>query len=478
MAELVDALDLGSSRVTCESSSLSSRSHCNEVGKIMKAEVVKLEGLSRRLSVVVPAQRFQEAYKERLKEVAKNVRIPGFRSGKIPFDVIEKKFGKIVMGDVASELMQAGFQQAVTDNQLKVAGSPRVTPGPIVKDQDLKFEVAFETVPEINLADFHQAKVEKFQAEVTEEDMQRMLGKLRRQHAHWHPVSRAAALEDRVKIDFDGFIDGKPFPGGSGKEFVLELGSRQMIPGFEDAIVGAGPGKDLSIDVVFPNDYPATHLAGQKAVFKVTVHEVQEAHLPDLDEAFFTQVGIKNGNIHDLQKRLRDDMETELKNRLESRIKDQVLDRLIELNPIEIPQSMVEDEIKQLQEIARQQIASQPGWKGKDTKNIQLPRDPFVSQARKRVVLGLLVGEEVKRLGIKSDKNKVREKINEMVATSGYHNPEEMAAWYYQNKRLLAEIETLVLEDQVVEKLLAEAQITEKKITYQEAFAVSKNQTE
>lgn len=440
----------------------------------MQVEVTKLEGLARRLHVVVPAGRFEEAYKERLKEVAKNVRIPGFRPGKIPFAVIEKKFGKIVMNDVASELMQANFQQAVTDNQLKVAGSPQVTPEPIQKDQDLKFTVVFETLPDIQLADFHQAKVEKLQAEVTADDLEHMLNKLRRQQAHWHTVSRAAAEADRVKIDFDGFIDGKPFPGGSGKEFILELGSHQMIPGFEEGIIGATAGNDRSLEVVFPADYPAAHLAGQKAVFKIKVHEVQEAHLPDLDETFFEKLGSKNEE--ELNKRLRDDMQSELTNKLATRLKDAVLNQLIALNPIEIPQSMVEDEIKQLQEVTRQQISSQPGWKGKDPAKIQLPREPFIPQAQKRVVLGLLVGEEVKRLGIKSDKAKVREKINEMVAASGYHNPEEMAAWYYQNKRLLSEIETLVLEDQVVEKLLAEAQVIEKKVTYQEAFAVETTQ--
>jgi len=442
----------------------------------MQVEVVKLEGLARRLSVVVPAERLQEAYNERLKEVAKNVRLPGFRPGKIPFAVIEKKFGKIVMGDVASELMQAGFQQAVTDNHLTVAGSPIVTPGIVNKNEDLKFEVSFESLPEIQLADYGQAQIEKLQAEVTEDDLQFTLDKLRRQHAHWHTVERAAKENDRVKIDFEGYIDGKPFPGGSGKEFVLELGSRQMIPGFEEGLIDASPQQDVSVDVQFPQDYPAAHLAGQKAIFKIKVHEVQEAHLPELDDNFVAQVGVKEGGIEGLKKKLREDMEAELKNKLVSRLKDQILDKLIALNPIEVPQSMVEDEIKQLQEVTRQQISTQPGWKGKDPAKIQLPRDPFVTQARKRVVLGLLVGEEVKRLGIKSDKAVVREKINEMVLASGYHNPEEMTAWYYQNKRLLSEIETLVLEDQVVEKLLAQAEVVDKKISYKEAFEISKKQ--
>lgn len=437
----------------------------------MQVEVVKLEGLARRLSVVVPADRLQEAYNARLKEVSKNINLPGFRPGKIPFSVIEKKFGQVVMSDVANELMLAGFQQAVLDNHLTVAGSPRATPlGTIAKDQDLKFEVAFEALPEIHLGDFTQVKIEKMQAEVVEEDINIMLDKLRRQKADWHAVDRAAAAHDRLKIDFDGFIEGKPFPGGSGKDFMLELGSQQMIPGFEAGLLGAKAGDALSLDVVFPQDYLATHLAGKSAVFKIKVHQVQEAHLPELDDAFVAQVGVK-GNLEDLRKKLREDMETELKHKLAVRLKDQILDRLIELNPIEVPQSMLEDEIKHLQDVTRQQISSQPGWKGKDPAKIQLPRDTFVPQARKRVILGLLVGEEVKRLSIKSDKNKVREKINEIVLASGYPNPEEMVNFYYQNKRLLSEIETLVLEDQAVEKLLEEAQIVERKVSYQEVFA-------
>jgi trigger factor len=437
----------------------------------MQVEVVKLEGLARRLNVVVPAERVTEAYQQRLKEVAKNVRLPGFRPQKIPFKVVEDRFGKIVLNDVASELMQAGFQQAVADHQLKVAGSPQVTPGKINKGQDLQFEVLFETLPEIHLANFNQAAVEKLHAEVTEQDIDRMVEKLQRQHAHWHAASRAAAENDRVRIDFDGFIDGKPFPGGNGKEFLLELGSHQMIPGFEEGLLGAKAGDDRSVNVKFPANYPAAHLADQDAVFKIKVHEVQEAHLPELNDAFAEEAGVKAG-VAALKQKLRLEMETELKNKLAARLKDQVLDQLIALNSIEIPQSMIEDEIKQLQEVTKQQISAQPGWKGKDPAQIKLPREPFINQAKKRVVLGLLVGEEVKRLGIRSDKNKVREKINEMVATSGYHNPEEMAAWYYQNKRLMSEIETLVLEDQVVEKLLEEAKTTERNVSYQEAFTL------
>lgn len=444
----------------------------------MQVEVEELEGLARRLKVVLPAEKLRQAYDDRMKEVAKRVNIPGFRRNtpmSILMPVLEKRFGVTVLREVASELMQSGFQQAVADNKLKVAGSTEVKPGEIDKGKDLEFEVFFETFPEVKLVDLSQTEIEQLIAEVNDDDIEKMLEKLRRQQAHWHKVDRPAAEHDRVVIDFDGFIEGKPFPGGSGKEFTLELGSRQMIPGFEEGIIGANTDEERSIDVVFPKDYPAAHLVNQKAVFKIKVREVREAHLPELDDDFVNKVGVKGG-LPELRSKLREDMETELKNRLNARIKEQVLDRLIELNPLTPPNSMVEDEIKNLQEVTRQQISAQHGKKGKQAKDIELPKEPFIPQARRRVILGLLVSEAVKNFGIKLDKTKVRDKINEMVAASGYHNPEEMAAWYQQNKRLMSEIETLVLEDKVVEKLLAQAKVVEKRVSYQEAFAVTQQQ--
>ncbi len=237
----------------------------------MRVEIEKLDGLARRLKVVLPVEKVEQAYQERLKEVAKNVRIPGFRTGKIPLSVVENRFGNIVRREVASELMQSGFQQAVADNQLKIAGSPEVKPGSIAKGQELEFEVLFETLPEINLADFSQVNIEKIIAEVTDQDVERALDKLRRQHASWHVVSRAAIIGDRVKVNFDGFIDGKPFSGGSGKDFGLELGSKQMVPGFEEGLLGAQVKEDRRIEIIFPDNYPLSHLAGQPAMFQIQV---------------------------------------------------------------------------------------------------------------------------------------------------------------------------------------------------------------
>ena len=367
--------------------------------------------------------------------------------------------------------MQSSFQQAIADHKLKVAGNPEVKPIEIVPGEDLQFEVSFETLPEVELADFSNARIEKLSAEVTSADVDHTIDRIRHQQAHRHSVNRPAAMGDRVKIDFEGIIDGQPFAGGSGKEFHLELGSKQMIQGFEEGLVGAQIDESRNLSVTFPNDYPVAHLAGKAATFKVKVHEIEEPELPELNDELAVKAGIKEGGIEGLRKKLHEEMETELKRRLESRLKDNTLNQLIELNPIIPPQSMVEDEIVQLQEIARQQMATQPNWQGRDPSKISLPKEPFVQQAQKRVILGLLVGEVAKKFDIRSDKGKVREKINELVAASGYAKPEEMVAWYYQNKRLLSEIETLVLEDEVVGRLIEQAQVTDKTITYQEVFS-------
>lgn len=439
----------------------------------MRVEVVKEGGLNCRLKVVVPNEKIEQAYQERLKEVVKNpnVRVPGFRKNKIPLPVLEQRFGATIRRDVISEVMQSSFQQAITDNKIKIAGNPEVKPTEIVPGQDLQFEVAFETLPEIELADFSKAHIDKFSAEVTPADIEYTLDRFRRQQAVWRPADRVATLGDRVKIDFEGFIDGKPFAGGNGKGFHLELGSKQMIQGFEEGLVGAEKGENRNLSVTFPKDYPVAHLSGQLAVFKVKVHEIEEPQLPELNDELAVKAGIKEGGLESLKRKLQEDMEMELKRRLASRLKDDTLNQLIELNPIIPPQSMVEDEIIQLQEIARQQMSQQSGTPVRDTSKTKLPKEPFIQQAQKRVILGLLVGEVAKKLDIRSDKNKVRDKVNDLVAASGYGNPEEMVAWYYQNKRLLSEIETLVLEDEVVNRLIEQAQVTDKSITYQEAFS-------
>ena len=442
----------------------------------MQVEVENLEGLGRKLKVILETEKVEHAYQERLKEIAKKTRLAGFRPGKAPLPIIEKKIGQTLRREVASELMQSGFQQAVVDKKLRIAGSPEVKPGEIVKGKPLEFEVIYETYPEVELVDFTQIKIEHPTAKVREEDVNKALERIQRQHAQWNEVNRSSKEGDRVIIDFEGFIEKKPFPGGSAKELPLILGSNEMIPGFEEALIGAAPGELKDVNLTFPENYPLANLANQSVLFKVEVHKVEEAELPALDDEFARKIGSKEAmSFQDLKDKTNQGLEKELNRHIQSLVKKQVLDKLIELNPLEPPLSMIKDEVKHLQEITRQQIMMQQGKKI-NTNKIELPEDPYLPQAKKRVILGLLIAEVIKKYDIKTDKDKVRRRVEEIVAN--FPNAEEMANYYQSNKRLMSEIEAAVLEDQVVDRLVKEAQVEEKWFEFEDIFKLARQISE
>ena len=442
----------------------------------MQVEVENLEGLGRKLKVILETEKVEHAYQERLKEIAKKTRLAGFRPGKAPLPIIEKKIGQTLRREVASELMQSGFQQAVVDKKLRIAGSPEVKPGEIVKGKPLEFEVIYETYPEVELVDFTQIKIEHPTAKVREEDVNKALERIQRQHAQWNEVNRSSKEGDRVIIDFEGFIEKKPFPGGSAKELPLILGSNEMIPGFEEALIGAASGEVKDVNLTFPENYPLANLANQSVLFKVEVHKVEEAELPALDDEFAKKIGSKEAmSFQDLKDKTNQGLEKELNRHIQSLVKKQVLDKLIELNPLEPPLSMIKDEVKHLQEITRQQIMMQQGKKI-NTNKIELPEDPYLPQAKKRVILGLLIAEVIKKYDIKTDKDKVRRRVEEIVAN--FPNAEEMANYYQSNKRLMSEIEAAVLEDQVVDRLVKEAQVEEKWFEFEDIFKLARQISE
>ena len=442
----------------------------------MQVEVENLEGLGRKLKVILETEKVEHAYQERLKEIAKKTRLAGFRPGKAPLPIIEKKIGQTLRREVASELMQSGFQQAVVDKKLRIAGSPEVKPGEIVKGKPLEFEVIYETYPEVELVDFTQIKIEHPTAKVREEDVNKALERIQRQHAQWNEVNRSSKEGDRVIIDFEGFIEKKPFPGGSAKELPLILGSNEMIPGFEEALIGAASGEVKDVNLTFPENYPLANLANQSVLFKVEVHKVEEAELPALDDEFARKIGSKEAmSFQDLKDKTNQGLEKELNRHIQSLVKKQVLDKLIELNPLEPPLSMIKDEVKHLQEITRQQIMMQQGKKI-NTNKIELPEDPYLPQAKKRVILGLLIAEVIKKYDIKTDKDKVRRRVEEIVAN--FPNAEEMANYYQSNKRLMSEIEAAVLEDQVVDRLVKEAQVEEKWFEFEDIFKLARQISE
>jgi len=433
------------------------------MGLLMQTNVKNLEGLKCELTVIIPADQVKAAYKKHLKDITSKAKVTGFRPGKVPQDIIEKKYGDSVLGEVTNDLIHLSFEPAVVENKLLIAGTPSVAPGKLIKDQAFEYVVTFERYPEITIKDLTDVKLKQSIAEVKEDDLEKMFLKMRKEHSEWVEVDREAADGDRLLIDFEGFINKKEaFDGGSAKDFNLELGSKQMIPGFEEGLIGAKLKETREVKVTFPAEYPVEILAGKEALFEVTVHKVEEAKLPEFNNAFAKKVGVKEG-IEALKAEVRKGMERELEQMLQTQLKMQTLDKLVELNPIEVPDALLDLEIKSLQKMMQKQKA-----------NIDLPREPYVEQAKQRVTLGLLLAEVIKTRSIKADKDLVRAKVEEIAKT--YAKQEEVINWYYNNPKMLSEIEALVIEDQAVVELQKKAEIEKQSVSYDEVVRASQNQ--
>jgi trigger factor len=437
----------------------------------MTASIETLRGLERCINIHIPAAEVEKAYQLRLQKIAKEAKIPGFRPGKVPSHILETRFGKGIFEETASELMQTQFQHAVEEHHLQVAGMPQVeVKKALKKGESLEFAVHFQVYPEVKLNSLAGDSVERTKVNISEADIDKMLTNVAQQHAEWHGVERAAKIGDRAVIDFEGTIDGKPFERGEAKDFTLELGSKRMIAGFEDGVVGAKANDVRDINITFPDDYPSEDVAGKAAVFKVTVHKVSEPKLPALDDAFAEKIGI-TGGIAGLREEVRKSMATECDNIIKNQVKMRVLDKLVAKNPIDVPDALIEVEINHLQQMTRNRVAMQTRNE-QEAQKMQLPRDPYVEQAKKRVILGLLLGEYIKQHKIEVDQDLVRKRVEEMAAS--YPQPQEVISWYYNNKKMLAEIEAVVLEDQAVNKLLTELTVEDKPVSYEE---VVKQQT-
>lgn len=432
----------------------------------MPVKIENLDGLKRRLTISVPAEEVDEAYRAQLQVESKTVKIPRFRAGKVPLKEVERRFGKEIRQKVANELIQSGMRNAISEHKVQIAGMPQIEPFELVVGKPLEVIVHYETYPEIQLSEIKGEHLERPRAEVTSDDIAKVLESLQQQHAEWEEVTRAAEEGDRVIIDFEGTQDGEPFDQGSAKDFQVELGSNRMIPGFEEGIVGMKSSEQRDIKVTFPKEYPHATLAGSEAMFKITVHKIMAANLPPLDDALAEKLGFKEGGLEALKADIRKNMEQELERVLSAELKMNLLDKLIELNPIEVPNALIEAEIDHLQQLTRQQMAQSRS--PDEAKKADLPREPYLEQAKKRVILGLLLSEVIKQEQIKASPDQVRAKIEEIA--SSYQKPEEVIAWYYNNKGMLAEIESAVLEDQAVTKLLEQFEVDDKEITCEEAL--------
>ena len=435
----------------------------------MQTAVEKLTGLKRRLKVTVPADKVNEAYQKKLKNYAKKADLKGFRPGKAPINIVEARFGEGVQQEVAGDLMESSFREAVEELKLEIASQPHVHPGEVKKGQSLEYEATFEVFPEITLKDFSQVSIEKVTAEVTEKDVDKMLEKIREENPEWVDVERPAKKGDKVSIDFEGFIDDEPFKGGKAEAYEVELGSGQMVPGFEEGLMGGKPEESLDLPVNFPEDYPHEDLANKKALFKITVHTIQEPKLLPLDDTLAKKVGVEAG-FEGLKTKVRERMELELKHWLESKVKEDVLDKLIALNAISIPNALLDKEIENLQKMAESYINSANQGGVSNTP----PRELFTERAEKQVMVGLLFSEIIKTCDMKVDRAKVQEKIVELAA--GYQEPEKMVDMMSKNERWRSDAEATVLEEQVISKLMDDANVVVKSVSYNDIMNTEENE--
>lgn len=431
----------------------------------MQVSIETTSGLERQLTIGVPAEQVETEVEKRLKEAAQNVRINGFRKGKVPLSIIKQRYGAGIRQEVVGDVISRSFYEAVQKEKVRPAGQPSIQPKQLVPGKDLEFVATFEVYPEVELGDFSAYELTRTKAEVTDADIDNMIETLRKHQANWIDVDRAAAEGDKVNIDFVGTKDGVEFAGGKAEGQDLVLGSNSMIPGFEDGIVGMKAGEEKVISVTFPEDYQAEELTGAAAEFKITVNKVLEMQLPELKKDFFQKFGVEKGGEKQFRKEVKANMERELSNAIKLQVKTQVMNALIESHKVDVPKALVANEIH----VLRQQMLQRFGGQQQnfDVKSL-LPDTMFEAEAQRRVTLGLIVGEIVKSAKLKPEAKRIKAMIEDIAST--YQEPKEVIEYYNSNRELLAEVESAVLEDQVVEYILNQANATEKESTYDEVI--------
>ncbi|KAB8310025.1 trigger factor [Erwinia endophytica] len=432
----------------------------------MQASVETTQGLGRRVTITVAKDVIENAVKSELVSVAKKVRIDGFRKGKVPMNIVAQRYGASVRQDVLGDLMQRNFVDAIIKEKINPAGAPNYVPGEYKTGEDFTYAVEFEVYPEVELKGLDAIEVEKPIVSVTDADVDTMLDTLRKQQATWKASDRAAEAEDRVTIDFSGSVDGEEFEGGKAADFVLAMGQGRMIPGFEDGIVGHKAGETFTIDVNFPEDYHAENLKGKAAKFDIVLKKVEERELPEFTEEFIKLFGVEDGSVAGLRSEVRKNMERELKGAVRNRVKNQVIEGLVSANDIEVPTALIDSEI----DVLKRQAAQRFG--GNEKQALELPRELFEEQAKRRVVVGLLLGEVIRTHELKADENRVKVLIEEMA--SAYEDPSEVIEFYSKNNELMNNMRNVALEEQAVEAILEKAKVTEKATGFQELM----NQTQ
>jgi trigger factor len=430
----------------------------------MQTTLETLGQLERRLNVAVPIAQIEGEVAKRLAKLAKTVKIAGFRPGHVPLKMVAQQYGPQIRSDVIGDAVQKSFSEAVRDNNLRVAGYPRIEPRVAQETQGqeapvpdaLEFSAVFEVYPDVAIGDLSAIQIERPVAEVTPADVERTLEVLRKQRATWSSAGRPAAKGDRVVVDFAGRIDGVEFAGGQAKDFAIELGEGRMLPEFEGAVMGTEPGQHKTFPLTFPVDYHGKEVAGKSAEFTLDVKEVNAAVLPELDDAFATAFGIASGRVDDLRAEVESNLKLELKRKLESLVKDQVFGALRAQAKFALPKSLLDAEAQQMMGRMARDLQQQ-GMKAED---ISLTPDLFATQAENRVKLGLVVGELVRAHNLAAKPEQVRALVAEAAQT--YEQPDAVVRWHYEKPERLNEFQALAVERNIVDWVLARVKVVDK----------------
>lgn len=431
----------------------------------MAVTVETLDKLERKMTLTLPVNAIQSEVDSRLKKLARTVKMDGFRPGKVPLSVVAQRYGYSVQYEVMNDKVGEAFATAANEAKLRVAGQPKITEKEGAPEGELAFDAVFEVYPEVKIADLDGAEVEKISTEVTDEAIDRTLDILRKQRRTFaqRPQDAAVQAGDRVTVDFEGKIDGEPFEGGKAEDFQFMVGEGQMLKEFDESVRGMKTGESKTFPLAFPADYHGKDVAGKTADFMVTVKKVEAANLPEVNEAFAKSLGIQDGTVEALRADIRKNLEREVKFRLLSRNKQAAMDALVAKAELDLPKSIVQNEIDRLIESQRNEL-KQRGLK--DVEKLPIPEDIVRPQAERRVRLGLVVAELVRANGLEAKPEQIKQHIEELAAS--YERPADVVRWYYGDNRRLAEVEAIVIENNVTDYVMSKAKTVEKTVAFDE----------
>lgn len=436
----------------------------------MQANLETLSGLERRLSVAVPLADIETEVQSRLKHIGRTAKMPGFRPGKVPLKVVQQQYGAQVRQEVLGATLEKSFGDAVRQQNLKVAGYPKFEPAQVAEGAvDFQYSATFEVYPEFRVGDISGKIIDRVALEVGDAEVDKTLEIMRKQRATYDAIDRPAQKEDRMKISYKGTIDGVAFEGGAADNQSAVLGEGRLLPDFEKNLEGMKAGESKGFDLKFPDDYHGKEVAGKSARFEVTVSEVAAPIMPAVDAAFAKTLGVEDGDVAKMRAEVKTNLEREVKLRLKAKTKDQVMQALLDVTPLEAPKSLIQMEIQTLQNMARENLAAR-GIPVKD--DMPMPPDVFEAQAQRRVSLGLILGEVVRAHSLHARPEQVRAAV-ELQAQS-YEHPQEVVKWFYQQPERLRDIESVVLEENVVEWALGVAKAQDKTITFDELMGYNK----